>query len=675
MLTPPYLLSAAALFWAWQAGVWPMGLALALALEAPRWIAKRIQFEPLQWNRIADLCTALFILVIAYVWVAGGARPVVVRAFHWLPIAFVPLALAQVWATERKVALSALFISLRRVPEEERGRIPRIDLGWPFLAVLIVGAAAANSRTPGVFYTGLAVLAGWALWQSRSKRYRARTWLAAFAFASALGYGGALGLSAAQGWLEDALSDFLSGLANRTDPYRSLTAMGTIGELKRSGRIVLRIYPGPDAQAPALPEAQAPPLLQQASYNAYFAETWLARAAPLGALAPSGDGATWRLADPAENARELRIVNDLDGGAAVLPLPPGAFQIARLVADELKQNRLGTVQARVPAARADYNVRYSDKAARAAPPSEDDLVIPAAERAALEAAYREAGLEGLPPAEQVNRLRAWLAQRFRYSTYRAETTGGSRSATPGASRSALTEFLQHTRAGHCEYFASATVLLLRRAGIPARYATGFAVHEWSDLEGAYVARLRDAHAWALAWRDGAWQAVDTTPENWLELESEQITRWRRVADFGSWASYRLARLREGDGGTGWVLALGGVLALWLAWRIGLRRQNAARLPLLRGEAKKALDSPWYAVEARLAKLGHARHPSETPREYASRVGRSEPRLAGGLDDLVALHYRYRFDPALEPESAKGPLKQALQQQVNRWLADSASSVQ
>ena len=52
MLTPPFLLGTAAFFWAWHAGVWPAGLALALALEAPRWIAKRIQIEPVQWNRI-----------------------------------------------------------------------------------------------------------------------------------------------------------------------------------------------------------------------------------------------------------------------------------------------------------------------------------------------------------------------------------------------------------------------------------------------------------------------------------------------------------------------------------------------------------------------------------------------------------------------------------------------
>jgi transglutaminase-like putative cysteine protease len=46
----------------------------------------------------------------------------------------------------------------------------------------------------------------------------------------------------------------------------------------------------------------------------------------------------------------------------------------------------------------------------------------------------------------------------------------------------LARFLLRTRSGHCEYFATATVLLLRQLGIPARYAVGYAVHEASGRQ-------------------------------------------------------------------------------------------------------------------------------------------------------------------------------------------------
>ena len=61
----------------------------------------------------------------------------------------------------------------------------------------------------------------------------------------------------------------------------------------------------------------------------------------------------------------------------------------------------------------------------------------------------------------------------------------------------MSRFLLRTRSGHCEYFATATVLLLRQLGIPARYAVGYAVHEATGRK--YVVRQRDAHAWCLVW--------------------------------------------------------------------------------------------------------------------------------------------------------------------------------
>lgn len=61
----------------------------------------------------------------------------------------------------------------------------------------------------------------------------------------------------------------------------------------------------------------------------------------------------------------------------------------------------------------------------------------------------------------------------------------------------LSTFLLKNRSGHCEYFATATTLLLREVGIPARYAIGFSVSEFSPLENQFIVRGRDSHAWTL----------------------------------------------------------------------------------------------------------------------------------------------------------------------------------
>ena len=63
MNTPPFLIGAAALFWGWQTGFWPLGALAAILLEAPRWIKRRFEFELLRQRRIADWCLVLAAMV------------------------------------------------------------------------------------------------------------------------------------------------------------------------------------------------------------------------------------------------------------------------------------------------------------------------------------------------------------------------------------------------------------------------------------------------------------------------------------------------------------------------------------------------------------------------------------------------------------------------------------
>lgn len=71
-------------------------------------------------------------------------------------------------------------------------------------------------------------------------------------------------------------------------------------------------------------------------------------------------------------------------------------------------------------------------------------------------------------------------------------------------------------AGYCTHFASLAVVLLRGAGIPARYVTGYLVHTQAG-EFAQVT-TDDAHAWAEYYIQGlGWVVLETTPA------SEQTT--------------------------------------------------------------------------------------------------------------------------------------------------------
>jgi transglutaminase-like putative cysteine protease len=75
----------------------------------------------------------------------------------------------------------------------------------------------------------------------------------------------------------------------------------------------------------------------------------------------------------------------------------------------------------------------------------------------------------------------------------------------------LNDFILNNRAAHCQYFASAVVMMARAVGIPARFVSGFYAHERYGSD-QMVVRSRDAHAWAECWIDGVgWLTVDATP--------------------------------------------------------------------------------------------------------------------------------------------------------------------
>lgn len=76
----------------------------------------------------------------------------------------------------------------------------------------------------------------------------------------------------------------------------------------------------------------------------------------------------------------------------------------------------------------------------------------------------------------------------------------------------LANFLFTRKKGHCEYFASAMVVLLRSAGIPARMATGFQSGVYNPITDLWLIRASDAHSWVEAWLpDRGWTTFDPTP--------------------------------------------------------------------------------------------------------------------------------------------------------------------
>lgn len=629
MNTPALFLGATILFWGWQTGQWLVAAPIALVLEGASATQRRWNFSTAEFSRAADLCTAILLAVGVALYVAFGNPNAVKLWFQWLAVMLLPLALLQAYGTAADIELSVLARSLRRA----RGRRPvRFNLAFPYAAVWLLGASAANQRDP-FFYAGIAALAAWAFWSIRPRGASPLLWPALLGAAVALGYAGHLGLNSLQLWMEENVPEWLAGAGERTDPYESRTDLGRIGDIKGSAAIVLRVRPEDPAQRP--------PLLHRASYDDYVGSSWVARS-PAFTVIPRTDAASWRLTDVPDQGSRIVIDDSAPRGHPVLSLPGGTSRIEGLSAVELRHNPMGAVQAERGPGAFRYTVTYDTHSDAQAAPGAMDLRLPRTELRVVQEVARALGLPSLAPQDAADRITSHMLREFRYALYQPQRP---------AERTPLAHFLLGSHAGHCEYFATATVLLLRAAGVPARYATGFSVQEYSARENAYVVRQRHAHAWARAWVNGRWMDIDTTPPDWLAAEAAGDSAWTQLADLWSWARYRWGRTTEQmDSSDTAILMTFAALALiaWFAWRLmrGRASTNRRQVEARPRSAGPGADSEFYGVESRLAALGWARPPSETLSEWLDRVARERaPGLdAGAAREALRLHYRYRFDP-------------------------------
>ena len=114
---------------------------------------------------------------------------------------------------------------------------------------------------------------------------------------------------------------------------------------------------------------------------------------------------------------------------------------------------------------------------------------------------------------------------------------------------------------HCEYFATGATLLLRAAGVPARYVTGVGVWEQHPYAAYWIARNRDAHAWCEAWDpEAGWFVVEATPASGLP-EAAGESGASRLREFWSMAVFQVKRLIDALRAGAWPVVLAAVAAL------------------------------------------------------------------------------------------------------------------
>lgn len=137
-------------------------------------------------------------------------------------------------------------------------------------------------------------------------------------------------------------------------------------------------------------------------------------------------------------------------------------------------------------------------------PTEDDLFVPESLRADLIRIGKSVLRQGDTPDQHAAMIESYFQTHFEYKL--------GIEIRPGVDP--VIQFLDTDKAGHCEYFASAAVMLLRIARVPARYVTGFACQEQGLGDRYWIARRKDAHAWVEYYTpEKGWRTLDPTPPN------------------------------------------------------------------------------------------------------------------------------------------------------------------
>lgn len=265
---------------------------------------------------------------------------------------------------------------------------------------------------------------------------------------------------------------------------------------------------------------------------------------------------------------------------------------------------------------------------------------------------------------------------------------------PPLGRQAMDDFLFETRAGYCEYFASAFAVLMRAAGVPTRVVLGYQGGYWNTTGDYMVVRQSDAHAWNEVWLDGrGWVRVDPTaavrPDR-IELGSSAANsghsswygrewllnlrnRWdianrlwtQAVVGFDELTQRSLLRgvgIKDANWrqlGLAFALSMGVLATLGLWWAMRRARDKG-----------DTVDRAYARLCARLGRRGLARLGAEGPADYLRRLLTQWPQARDDLEPLFARYMQLRYGQTeINADAARKFVQSARRITVSRLRTD------
>ena len=282
------------------------------------------------------------------------------------------------------------------------------------------------------------------------------------------------------------------------------------------------------------------------------------------------------------------------------------------------------------------------------------------------------------PEAYANALLSWFnTQPFNY-TLQPSLLGDS----------PVDEFMFDTQNGFCGHYASAFVVMMRAAGIPARIVTGY---QGGEMNGDYmIVRQSSAHAWAEAFMNGQWVRYDPTAavapsrvdfglaqalpdgelvprlaragNGWMKQASLRWDKvnhgWQRmVVDFNNESQSKFWKNLGMPDPQLWQITMT-LLVLAAAWCLWVLRPNRSALAPLTEDEKR-----WRLYSQYLETLGVTRLAGETGAQFSQRAGTHLSEHHDLISRLGLAFSKIKFEPI--PNERKNVIRKQLKRDLKK----------
>lgn len=671
VLIPPILLtSLALLFWGLTSGSILIALVIAILLDCRRWIPLKWDFDESAQVKAFQFSLLLMTAGVAINWIDDAGSAGALNVMTWVPLIFFPIEFVQRYGLRNTVTLNSFFFFSRRRMELDRkeGREvhpTQINTGYPYIFGVLT-AASTTEALEWYFWGGVCVLIFAIVFSvSYGRGMRARGLWLVMPIVVGLGWGIQWTMTTAYLWVKEHIESFYMSSGNGTFLADFTSHLGELGNVDLNPKIEWRVWSDTN-----------PEYLRLASHNNYSQGQWTYDYKVEGhdkfdhsyrdffdAEIETNDGAITYFSKTDRQLVEQRLKNDLlevrgtienKQASFVVPSAPGFYAVTDILGDQTyaEVNSMGALRFSNRDMVISYSL-YADpkKIVLDKPPiSEVDLRIPMEEKQVISDLADQLGLRSMEdPREIVATLRHYFYSEFEYST----------DFDPGDvdyNRSKIEWFLNDLKCGHCEYYATSAVLLLREVGIPSRYAMGYAVSERGS--DCWNVRGTNAHAWTRAYIDGNWINVDLTPPDFRGVSSHggmSAVDWLRERisiireDFFIWRQDPLNR----SGLLVKVSIVAVLLFLWVLYRLWKHRSRKETPQWAYASwVGDSVVTPLHQLERTIQKKIGLRAEGEP---YATWVGKLVS--CEGVDrELVAKviqsHQQMRYDPSARVDVKK-----------------------